>query len=102
VARGPADIGVEVSYAEPQRAIVKTYRLTAPATLADALRLAAADPRFSGIDLTHAVVGIFGKVAAPGQVLEDGDRVEIYRALAADPKNARRARVAEARRNRAR
>jgi putative ubiquitin-RnfH superfamily antitoxin RatB of RatAB toxin-antitoxin module len=102
VARAPDDIGVEVSYAEPQRAIVKTYRLAAPATVEDALRLAAADPRFSGIDLTHAVVGIFGTVAVPGQVLEDGDRVEIYRPLAADPKSARRARAAEARKNRPR
>jgi putative ubiquitin-RnfH superfamily antitoxin RatB of RatAB toxin-antitoxin module len=90
---GQADIGIEVSYAEPQRAIVRTYRLAAPATLEDALRLAAADPVFSDIDIAHAVAGVFGRVAATHQLLEEGDRVEIYRPLAADPKTARRARA---------
>jgi len=94
-----ADIGIEVTYAEPHRAIVKAYRLPLPATIDDALRRAAADPDFAGIDLTGAAVGIFGRVLAPGQALADGDRVEIYRPLAADPKTARRARARESRKN---
>jgi putative ubiquitin-RnfH superfamily antitoxin RatB of RatAB toxin-antitoxin module len=96
----PADIGVEVSYAEPDRAIVKTFRLGSPACVADVLRLAAADPEYAGIDIAHAAVGIFGKLAALSQMLNDGDRVEIYRPLAADPKIARRARAREARKPR--
>jgi uncharacterized protein len=94
----PADISVEVSYAEPQRAVVKTYRLSSAASVGDALRLAAADPDFAGIDLAHSTVGIFGKPSPLSQMLNDGDRVEIYRPLAADPKSARRARAREARR----
>jgi putative ubiquitin-RnfH superfamily antitoxin RatB of RatAB toxin-antitoxin module len=94
----PADIGVEVTYAEPHRAIVKAYRLGAQATIDDALRLAAADPEFAGIDFAGSAVGIFGRVSVSGQLLADGDRVEIYRPLAADPKSARRARAREARR----
>ena len=94
----PADIGIEVTYAEPHRAIVKAYRLALPATIDDALRRAAADPEFAGIDLAGSAVGIFGRVSAPSQMLADGDRVEIYRPLAADPKSARRARAREARR----
>jgi uncharacterized protein len=93
----PADIGIEVTYAEPHRAIVKTYRLGAQATIDDALRLAAADPEFAGIDFAGSAVGIFGRVSALSQALTDGDRVEIYRPLAADPKSARRARAREAR-----
>jgi putative ubiquitin-RnfH superfamily antitoxin RatB of RatAB toxin-antitoxin module len=93
----PADIGIEVIYAEPHRAIVKTYRLVLPATIEDALRLAAADPEFAGIDFAGSAVGIFGRVSALSQVLTDGDRVEIYRPLTADPKAARRARAREAR-----
>ena len=88
-----ADIGIEVAYAEPHRAIVKTYRLAPPATVGDALRLAAADPEFAGIDLAGSAVGIFGTVSTLSQWLADGDRVEIYRPLAADPKSARRARA---------
>ena len=95
----PADIGIEVTYAEPHRAIVKTYRLMLPATIQDALRLAAADPEFAGIDLAGSAVGIFGRVSALSQALVDGDRVEIYRPLTADPKTARRARARESRRS---
>ena len=95
----PANIGIEVTYAEPHRAIVKAYRLGAPATIDDALRLAAADPEFAGVDFAGSMVGIFGRISALSQVLTDGDRVEIYRPLTADPKNARRARAREARKN---
>jgi uncharacterized protein len=95
----PTDIGIEVVYAKPDRAIVKTYRLALPATVHDALRMAAADPEFAGIDLAASAVGIFGRVSALSQLLSDGDRVEIYRPLAADPKSARRARAREARKN---
>src|ERR1017187_2627196 len=95
----PADIGIEVAYAESHRAIVKAYRLGVAATIADALRLAAADPEFAGIDFAASAAGIFGRVSALSQVLADGDRVEIYRPLAADPKSARRARAREARKN---
>jgi len=92
-----ADISVEVSYTEPRRTIVKTYRLSSAANIGDALRLAAADPDFAGVDLARPAVGIFGKLAPLNQLLCDGDRVEIYRPLAADPKSARRERARQAR-----
>jgi uncharacterized protein len=88
---------VEVAYALSGRAIVKPLRLAAPATVADALQAAAGDPDFAGIDLARAAVGVYGKPAGRGQRLEPGDRIEIYRPLAADPKTARRARVRQAR-----
>ena len=94
----PPAILVEVVYAEPQRAIEREYHLDVPATLADALRLAAADPAFAGIAIEQAAVGVFGRIADVGQALNNGDRLEIYRPLAADPKTARRARVRQARR----
>jgi uncharacterized protein len=92
------DILVEVVYALPQRAILKVFRLRSPATVADALAAAAADPDFSGIDMMRAQVGVFGKLSRAEQTLNPGDRVEIYRALPADPKAARRARAKQARR----
>jgi putative ubiquitin-RnfH superfamily antitoxin RatB of RatAB toxin-antitoxin module len=87
------EIVVEVAHALPQRAIVKTFRLTAPATLADALAMARGDPDYCGIDWDRAAVGIFGVPAARQRALRDGDRVEIYRPLEVDPKAARRARA---------
>jgi hypothetical protein len=67
--------------------------LATPARVADALRAAAADPEFAALDLTHAAVGIYGKLASPEQPLGPLDRIEIYRPLPIDPKEARRARA---------
>ena len=91
-------VRIEVTYAEPQRAVVKAFELTPPVSVREVLELAAAAADFAGIDVEHAPVGIFGKVVAPDQTLRDGDRVEIYRPLAADPKSARRERARQARR----
>src|ERR1700735_1509082 len=95
-----AEISVQVSYAEPERTVVKTYRLMPPASIEDALRLARCDSDFAGVDLEHSAVGVFGRVVALSETLSEGDRVEIYRPLAADPKSARRERVKEARKRR--
>ena len=95
-----AEISVQVSYAEPERTVVKTYRLMPPASIEDALRLARGDSDFAGVDLEHSAVGVFGRVVALSEILSEGDRVEIYRPLAADPKSARRERVKEARKRR--
>ncbi len=84
---------IEIATAGPDAQTVIALRLDAPATVADALRLAGEDPRFAGIDLHTASVGIFGAVVARGQVLVEGDRIEIYRSLAVDPKLARRRRA---------
>jgi uncharacterized protein len=97
-----ASLKVEIAYAEPQRAIVKALRLPAGSCVADALRLAALDLDFAGVDLANSAHGIFGKQVPAEQPLEDGDRIEIYRPLAADPKAARRARVKELRKKSAR
>ncbi|HXC11039.1 MAG TPA: RnfH family protein [Steroidobacteraceae bacterium] len=93
-----APLQIEIAYAEPQRAIVKSYILARGSRVADALRLAALDPDFTGVDLENATVGIFGRVTGPDRVLEAGDRVEIYRPLAVDPKVSRRQRAKQARR----
>jgi putative ubiquitin-RnfH superfamily antitoxin RatB of RatAB toxin-antitoxin module len=89
----PPALPVEVTYAEPGRAIVKAYRLLPPANVADALRLAAADRDFLGVDIAHAAIGVFGRLAPLDQPLGPGGRVEIYRPLTVDPKSARRARA---------
>jgi len=84
---------IEIVYAGPQAQIIASLELDPPASVADALRLAAVDPRFAGIDLQAATVGIFGIVVARERLLAAGDRIEIYRELAIDPKIARRRRA---------
>jgi putative ubiquitin-RnfH superfamily antitoxin RatB of RatAB toxin-antitoxin module len=91
----PAALSIEIVYAEAGRCIVAACRLPGPATVGDALLWAAAEPRFAGIDLMHTEVGIFGRVVARTEPLMDGDRVELYRPLRIDPKNARRNRARE-------
>jgi putative ubiquitin-RnfH superfamily antitoxin RatB of RatAB toxin-antitoxin module len=92
-----APLQIELAYAEPQRAIVKSFQLAPQSQVADALRLAALDPDFSGVDLENSALGIFGRVVRADHPLKDGDRIEIYRPLTADPKTARRARAKQAR-----
>jgi uncharacterized protein len=87
---------VEVAYAEPTRVIIKALRLAPGSCAADALRLLAGDADFAGVDLS-AAIGIYGKVIRADHALQEGDRIEIYRPLAADPKAARRARAKAAR-----
>lgn len=91
-----APLQIEIAYAEPQLAIVKVLSLPSGSCVADALRLAALDPEFTGVDLANSALGIFGRPARADHALQQGDRIEIYRPLAADPKVARRARAKQA------
>jgi uncharacterized protein len=88
-------ISIEIVYALPQYSMVKSLQLPTGSSVADALRLAQQQTEFAHLDLAGMPVGIFGKLARQGQLLEEGDRIEILRPLAADPKIARRARAAK-------
>jgi putative ubiquitin-RnfH superfamily antitoxin RatB of RatAB toxin-antitoxin module len=77
----------------PDRAVEIEARLPAGATVADALRAFPAHET-AGVDLASAPVGVWGRRVERDRVLGDGDRVEIYRPLIADPKTARRKRAA--------
>ncbi|HSS70429.1 MAG TPA: RnfH family protein [Casimicrobiaceae bacterium] len=86
-------IVVSVVYALPERASEIELKLPSGATVADALEssgLAAIHPE---VDLAHCAVGIFGRRVERDRVLADGDRVEVYRPLVAEPKDARRRRA---------
>ncbi len=65
-------------------------RLAATATLRDALAASGMAQRHAGIDLKRS--GIWGRVRPLDTPLRDGDRVELYRGLRVDPKEARRLR----------
>jgi hypothetical protein len=86
-------IRVEIVYAQPQRSIVKSLSLTPGALIADALKLAATDEDFQGVDMANVTVGIYGQVAGRDRPLKNGDRIEIYRPLLEEPKLARRKRA---------
>ena len=89
-------IAVEVVYALPSEQQILPVRLPSGSTVARALRESGILERFPEIDLARAKLGIFGRRVNPQDVLRDGDRVEIYRELIADPKSARRKRAEQA------
>ena len=62
------------------------------ATLGDAIAASGMAQRHPGLDLAQARTGIWGRVQAAGALLRERDRVEIYRPLQVDPKEARRQR----------
>lgn len=87
------NITLEVAYATPERqAIVKTT-VAAGTSLIDAVRQSDILRLFPDLDIETADMGIWGKVKPKTTVPEDGQRIEIYRPLTADPKEARRKRA---------
>ncbi|HHO68738.1 MAG TPA: RnfH family protein [Gammaproteobacteria bacterium] len=91
-------IHVEVAYALPHEQVILPLKLPAGSTLMQAIEQSGILERFPDIDLSRQKVGIFGKLKKPDQVLRDGDRVEIYRPLIADPKEVRKQRAAQGKR----
>jgi len=92
-----ATLHIEVVYASPRAERIYPLAIEPGATLADAIRASGVLADCAEIDLSVNRVGIWGRLRALGDRLHDGDRVEIYRGLRADPKDARRRRGATSR-----
>ena len=90
-------INIEVSYALPHKQRILALKVEPGCTVYDAAVKSGIDKHFPEIDFEHAKMGIFGKVIAKPkeQAIQEGDRVEIYRPLIADPKEVRKARAAK-------
>ena len=85
---------IEVAYATPQKQLILEYEVQAGCLAREAVRSCGIDQHFPEIDLESCDIGIFGKAVADDYQLSDGDRIEIYRPLIADPKEIRRQRAA--------
>ena len=90
-------INVEVAYATPEKQLIRAVNVDAGTTIGAAIVQSGIMMDFPDLELEleGAKVGLFGKAATMTTVLSDGDRVEIYRPLIADPKEVRRKRAAE-------
>lgn len=86
-------IRVEVVYAMAARQELVALELEPGSTVADAIERSGLADKFAEFKLDPARVGIFSRKVSLGHVLRDGDRVEVYRPLQADPKEARRQRA---------
>lgn len=85
---------VEVVYALPGETTVIPVTVAPGATIADAIRASDIQRLFPEIDPDNNKVGVFSRIKSPQAGVRDGDRIEIYRPLRADPKEARRRRAA--------
>lgn len=90
---GAEVVDVEVAYAGPGGQAVIPLQVPAGTTVMAAIERSGLLERFPEIDWAVNTVGVFGRRVDPVAVVRDGDRVEIYRPLAADPREARRARA---------
>lgn len=88
-----SSIEIEVAYATPLKQVIIALTVPAGSTILAAIRLSGILQQFPEIDLACQPVGVFSKKRALTDVLQAGDRIEIYRPLTIDPKEARRAKA---------
>jgi putative ubiquitin-RnfH superfamily antitoxin RatB of RatAB toxin-antitoxin module len=86
-------LNIEVVYATPEQQVIVTLKMAHGATIEHAIRESGLLTRFPALTQSALNVGIFARVCELQQPLAAGDRVEIYRALVHDPKEARRQRA---------
>jgi len=90
-----AQINIEIAYAFPDHYYLKGFHVEAGTTVQSAILQSGILQQFTEIDLRENKVGIFSRPAKLSDPLQDGDRIEIYRPLLADPKDIRRKRAAQ-------
>lgn len=85
---------IGVAYSEPAQQLWLRIEVSEDATVRAVIEQSGILARFPHIDLATCKVGIFGKVAELDATLKPGDRIEIYRAITADPATVPRRRTA--------
>ncbi|EED9437568.1 TPA_asm: RnfH family protein [Salmonella enterica subsp. enterica serovar Abortusovis] len=89
----PDKLVVEVAYALPEKQYLQRVTLEEGATVEEAIRASGLLGLRTDIDLAKNKVGIYSRPVKLTDTVQDGDRVEIYRPLIADPKALRRQRA---------
>lgn len=92
-AGNPKLVRVEVVYARSGEQALVSLEVEEGTSAREAIERSGILQRYPEIRLAQGYIGIFGKVVGPNSVLRDGDRIEIYRPLIVDPKQARRTRA---------
>ncbi|ETT02436.1 RnfH family protein [Providencia alcalifaciens] len=94
-----SDINIEVTYALPEKQFLLPVKVAEGTTIEDAIIASGILTLRSDIDLKQNKVGIYSRPAKLGDVVQEGDRIEIYRPLIADPKELRRKRAEKSKEN---
>lgn len=88
-------VQVVVCYATPAQEFLRALEVAPGTTIGQAIEASGVLAAFPDINLVTQPVGIFAKKKTLDTVLRERDRIEIYRALVADPKESRRKRAAK-------
>ena len=87
------NIDIEVACATPRRQAVVALSVPRGCTVGEAVERSGLLREFPELDPAACKLGVFGSLRKPEDPLQPGDRVELYRPLIADPKQARRQRA---------
>ena len=90
---GTGMIRVEVAHARPEKQVLLSLEVPEGTTVAQAIERSGIRDAFEDLAVEEGGVGIFSRKVSLKQALREGDRVEIYRPLIADPKESRRRRA---------
>jgi putative ubiquitin-RnfH superfamily antitoxin RatB of RatAB toxin-antitoxin module len=89
----PDMINIEVAYATPAKQTIIKLSVELGATIETAIERSGILELYPEIDLQQQKVGVFSKIRQLKESIQDGERIEIYRPLTIDPKDARRKRA---------
>ena len=88
-----AQIKIEIAYALPEHYYLKRLDVEEGCTVQNVILQSGVLEKYTEIDLRKNKVGIFSRSVKLTDMVNDGDRIEIYRPLLADPKEIRRKRA---------
>lgn len=83
-------VNVGVAYSNQSKQVWLKLDLPDGSTVIDAIEESGVLDMFPEINLENQKIGIYGKMTKPDVTLKEGDRIEIYRAITADPKTVKR------------
>ena len=86
----PEILNIEVVFATAERQELVALSVPPGTTAGAAIELSGIRDRFPGLIDSRVSIGVWGRVTGGDRQLNDGDRVEIYRELVLDPREARR------------
>lgn len=87
-------IQVTIAYVDHQHQLLIPVKVPKNTTIKEAIECSGICQQGATIDLDHLAVGIFGRLKTLENIVQHDDRIELYRPLVFDPKDARRRRLA--------
>lgn len=85
-----AKFDVEIVFALPDQQLLRSIAVESGTTVADVVAKSDVNSAFPGHEIDHLAIGIWGREVGRDQIVKEGDRIEIYRPLEIDPREARR------------